>query len=117
MYKTTLSLVLGITAVTVLVIFGGVASAQTNLGSDVIGIANGGPFTLVRHGGFGFGLGFGWPGGYGYGWSPGYGGYFGSGYGLGYYDYPNYGVRTNPYQTCEWTGYRWKCYNFDNMYY
>jgi hypothetical protein len=112
MKNTTLSLVVGMTAVMILVLLGGVASAQTNSGSDVIGITNSGPFSLVKHGGFGFGWGFG-----GWGWNRGYGGYFGSGYGSGYYNYPNYGVRTEPYQTCTWTGYRWKCYNFDNGYF
>jgi hypothetical protein len=110
MRTITLSVIVGMTALMMLVPFWGVASAQTNSGAAAIGVAPSGPFSLVRHGGFGFGRGFGFYGGWPYG---GYGSYYGS----GYYDYPNYGTRREPYQTCVWSGYNWRCYNFDNDYY
>jgi hypothetical protein len=110
MKKLTLMLIVGTVALLTLALYGGVASAQLYSGAPAIGVATSGPFSLVKHGGFGFGRGFGfyggWPYGYGY-----------SGYGSGYFDYPNGGTRTEPGQTCVWSGYEWKCYKFDNNYY
>ncbi len=99
-------------ALLIVAFYGGVASAQTNGGAAAaIGVASPGTFSLVKHGGFGFGRGFGFYGG----WP--YGGYGYSGYGSGYYDYPNSGTRREPGQTCVWSGYQWRCYNFDDNYY
>ncbi|MGO9122552.1 MAG: hypothetical protein ACLQPD_33675 [Desulfomonilaceae bacterium] len=109
MKRMTLSVVVGMTALMILACYWGAASAQTNAGITAIGAATPGPFSLVRHGGgFHGGFGFGgWPGlGWGWGWPS-----YGSSYGSGYYDYPNYGTRTTPNQTCVWSGYEWKCYN------
>ncbi len=108
MNKTTLSLVVGMAAVMILASYWGTASAQTNMGIPAVGSATPGPFSLVRHGGgFHGGFAFGFPG-WGWGGWPygGYGGYYGS----GYYDYPNYGTRSDQNQTCVWSGYTWKCY-------
>lgn len=111
MRKIGITLTVGMAALLILAFYWGAASAQTTSGAEAIGVAAVGPFSLVKHG-FGFGRGFGFYGGGG--WP--YGGYGYSGYGSGYYDYPNFGTRTEPYQTCVWSGYNWRCYNFDNMY-
>lgn len=109
MRTMTLSVIVGMTALMMLAPF---ASAQTNGGAAAaIGVASPGHFSLVKHGGFGFGRGFGFYGG----WP--YAGYGYSGYGSGYYDYPHSGTRREPGQTCVWSGYQWRCYNFDNNYY
>ena len=103
MYKTTL-LIVGMAAVIVLASYWGTASAQTNVGIAAVAAATPGPFSLVKHGG-GFHGGFAFGPGWGWGWPYG-GGYYGS----GYYDYPNYGTRSDPNKTCVWSGYEWKCY-------
>jgi hypothetical protein len=113
MRTMTLSVIVGMTALMMLAPFWGVASAQINSGAAAIGVATSGPFSLVKHGGFGFGMGF---GGFRGGWGWPYGGYGYSGYGSGYLDYPNSGTRTEPGQTCVWSGYQWTCYKFNNNY-
>ncbi len=125
MRKMTIALIVGMAVLSVVGFYWGAASAQMNSGAAPTGVANSGPFSLVRHGGFGhgrLGFGFGFGGGpyWGSGWP--YGGYGYSDYyyypGYGhYYDYPNYGTRTGPYQTCVWSGYKWNCYNFNDTYY
>ena len=111
MRTMTLSVIVGMTALIMLASFWGVASAQVNSGAAAIGVATPGPFSLVRHGGFGSAgasdfTGWGWPSeGYGY-----------LGYGSGYYDYPNYGTRTGPYQTCVWSGYGWRVLQFREQF-
>jgi|GEM_PF-6435510 len=116
MRTIALSVIVGMTALMMLAPYSGVASAQINSGVAAIGVATGGPFSLVKggfgHGGFGFGRGFGFYGGWG--WP--YGGYGYSGYGSGFYDYPNSGTRREPGKTCVWSGYEWTCYKFDNNY-
>jgi len=110
MRTITLSVIVGMTALMILAPYWGVASAQINSGAAAIGVANSGPFSLVRHGGFGFGRGFGFYGGWG--WPYGYGSY-----GSGYLNYPNSGTKVEPGKTCVWSGYQWTCYKFDNNYY
>ena len=110
MRKTTIMFAVGLTALSILAVYSGVASAQQDVVTSpyllsTIGTDTVAPFLLVR-GGHGHGdLGFRFYGGW-----PLYGGYY-SGYG-DYYDYPGYGTRREPYQTCVFTGYNWKCYNF-----
>ena len=114
MRKTTIMFAVGLTALSILAVYSGVASAQQNFVASpyllsTIGTGTVGPFSLVRFGGHGFygGLGLGFYG------SPSYGGSYDA-YG-GYYDPLQSGTRTEPNRTCVWSGREWKCYNFSDQ--
>jgi hypothetical protein len=112
MKYTTIMLSLGLTAVAIVALGVGSASAQPTLGNSSVLLSSAtggspfgsGPFMLVAghgHGGGGHGMGFrGFRGGHFYG---GYPDYWGS-YPLEY--------NTSPSQTCVFNGYSYTCYNF-----
>jgi len=109
MRKTTIMFAVGLAALSILVVYSGIASAQENFVASpyllsTSGTGTVGPFSLARFHGHGFhgGLGLGFYG-------PLYGGYYG-----GYYDQLQSGTRTEPNRTCVWSGYEWNCYNFRN---